>query len=281
MLTDTHAPQVFPSKVDRWLRAVAWASVLVPVGALIMVAARGERGALWLMPVILIPGAFPLWLLSSTDYTFTDTDLHIRSGPFRWRVPIAGVRAVTATRNPLSSPALSLDRLRIEYGHSQTIMVSPADKVGFFYALTARAPEYMERLRSPAWNCSDLPDVLWLDHDYPRARLEQRLTALSTVDGGWITVARCNDCGQVWRVDRPDGRSVDMAIKVAALDAWTDEDDRVARIKYLKHSYGGDDVAKCIWAGCQPEQGTHDPRHVRRTRVRSHGSEGQAMIARD
>lgn len=100
-------------------------------------------------------------------------------------------------------------------------------------------------------DCSDLPNVFWLDHDYPRQRLEERLTTLSVDGGGWITVARCNDCGQVWRVDRSDGRSVSMAIKVEAPDIWQVEDDRTARISYLKRSYGGDDLGKCIWAGCQ------------------------------
>jgi len=251
MLTDSHPPQIFASKVDGWLRVVTWAGALVPIGALITLAARGERGALWIIPVLLIPAALPLWLLWSTDYTFTATDLNIRSGPFGWRVPLAGVRAVSATRSPLSSPALSLDRLRIDYGQSQTIMVSPADKSGFLEALRARAPMYRPRLGSSALDCSDLPDVFWLDRDYPRQRLEQRLTVLGTSGGGWVTVARCNDCGQVWRVDTSDGRSVALAIKVASLDAWRDENDRAARLEYLKRSYGGEDAVRCIWAGCQ------------------------------
>jgi hypothetical protein len=155
----------------------------------------------------------------------------------------------TTARQNDAAPAWMMEpgdfrRLAARCGSSQSLRAHD-------YALRARAPEYMDRLPLPALNCSDLPDVLWLDHDYPRARLEQRLTALSTAGGGWITVARCNDCGQVWRVDRSDGRSVDMAIKVAALDAWKDEDDRAARIRYLKHSCGGDGVGKCIWAGCQ------------------------------
>lgn len=248
---DPHVPRVFASKVDLWLRVVTWAGAFVPIGALITLAMRGQRGALWLIPVLLIPGALSLWILWSTDYTFTGTDLHIRSGPFRWRVPVHSVRAVSPTRNPLSSPALSLDRLRIEYGYSQTIMVSPTDKTGFLDALQARSPVYAERIRVSPKHCSDLPAVFWLDHDYPRERLEQRLTVLSTAGGGWISVARCNDCGQIWRVDKSDGRSVDLAIKVASLDGWRDEDDRAARLEYLKRSYGGDDVAKCIWAGCQ------------------------------
>jgi hypothetical protein len=42
---------------------------------------------------------------------------------------------VEETRNPLSSPALSLDRLKITYGNGKRIMISPADKIGFLKAI--------------------------------------------------------------------------------------------------------------------------------------------------
>lgn len=80
----------------------------------------------------------PLWVLTSTRYTLTATDLHVASGPFRWSVPLRDVRAVTPTRNPLSSPALSLDRLRIDYGRRRWLMISPIDKEGLVRELEAR-----------------------------------------------------------------------------------------------------------------------------------------------
>jgi hypothetical protein len=99
-----------------------------------------DPAALWFTPALLFPAALPLWLLRTTDYTITDTHLRIRCGPFRWNVPLADVRAVRPTRNPLSSPALSLDRLRIEYSRSLAVMVSPDDKEGFLSELRTRAP---------------------------------------------------------------------------------------------------------------------------------------------
>jgi hypothetical protein len=45
---------------------------------------------------------------------------------------------VESTRNPASSPALSLDRLLIRYGGGSEIMVSPADKAGFMAAIKKR-----------------------------------------------------------------------------------------------------------------------------------------------
>jgi hypothetical protein len=114
--------------------------VLVLGGVLVIPAVQWDRAALWFTPALLLPAALPLWLLRTTDYTTTDTHLRIRCGPLRRNVPLADVRAVRPTRNPLSSPALSLDRLRIEYSRALAAMVSPDDKEGFLRALRTRAP---------------------------------------------------------------------------------------------------------------------------------------------
>ena len=66
--------------------------------------------------------------------------LDIRSGPFRFRVPLGEVISVEPSRNPLSSPACSLDRLLIRYGRRQ-IMVSPKDRLAFLDALARRGSQ--------------------------------------------------------------------------------------------------------------------------------------------
>lgn len=56
----------------------------------------------------------------------------------KWQVPIAGITGITPTSNPLSSPALSLDRLRIDYGRGKSLMISPKNKEQFIRDLEAR-----------------------------------------------------------------------------------------------------------------------------------------------
>ena len=73
-------------------------------------------------------------MLIGTHYTVDGNILRIRCGPFRWQVLVDAIESVEPTRNPLSSPALSLDRLRIQYG-KRRIFVSPADKAGFLKAI--------------------------------------------------------------------------------------------------------------------------------------------------
>ena len=130
---------VYRSAVDAWLWVVlagAVAVVVLTCGAL-LVAGDGAARAIGLVSA-LIGGGLPIWVLTSTSYTLTPTDLLVRSGPFRWRRPIADITAVTPTRNPLSSPALSLDRLRIETRGDAPLMISPADRAGFLADLEAR-----------------------------------------------------------------------------------------------------------------------------------------------
>lgn len=130
----------FRSKVDWWFTAVIAVSAVAALVAFVAVAIDGTRGeALALVPLILLCFALPIWLLRSTYYRFEDAQIYVRSGPFVWRVPYAEIRSVKPTRNPLSSPALSLDRLRIEYG-KRAILVSPADREGFIAELKRRVP---------------------------------------------------------------------------------------------------------------------------------------------
>lgn len=70
----------------------------------------------------------PLLALVSTRYVVHDHQLVVYSGVFKWRIPIGDIPDITPTHDPTASPALSLDRLRITYGNSKSVLVSPRDK---------------------------------------------------------------------------------------------------------------------------------------------------------
>jgi hypothetical protein len=127
----------FRSKVDWWLVAVLVISAAV---ALITVLTVGVAAPLASAAIVLLGIGLPMWVLLATTYTLTAAHLNVRSGPFTWRIPLNEIRSVAPTRNPLSSPALSLDRLRIEYGHGKAIMISPAAREEFMQELRRRVP---------------------------------------------------------------------------------------------------------------------------------------------
>jgi hypothetical protein len=131
----------FRSKIDWWLAAVLLISAAASVMAVVIVSVvESPLLGLAISPLLLLSVGLPVWLLCATSYTFAATDLDVRCGPFSWRVPLREIRAVTPTRNPLSSPALSLDRLRIDFGRMRSIMISPQDKDGFMKELRKRVP---------------------------------------------------------------------------------------------------------------------------------------------
>lgn len=134
---------VFESKRDGWLVACLWLGIIaMAAGALVVWSAPFSSTFRASMSGLLSLGSiFILWLLYSTRYELTDHSLIVCCGPLRWTIGLHSIEEVFPTRNPLSSPACSLDRLRIRYrGSSFGIMVSPLDKAEFLRAIAARDP---------------------------------------------------------------------------------------------------------------------------------------------
>jgi hypothetical protein len=130
---------VYRSAVDTWLLLALGAGGLLALVAAVSVFAAGDAAARGIAVLTLFLGVgLPLWILTTTSYTLDGDTLLVRSGPVTRRVPIADITAVVPTRNPLSSPALSLDRLRIEVRGARPVMISPADRTGFLADLDAR-----------------------------------------------------------------------------------------------------------------------------------------------
>jgi hypothetical protein len=134
----------FESKRDWWIVALLRGVPILVLAAIVIVSwTKNERDlhgpAVGVLLLIVFELFFCESILRSTYYTIEGGMVIIRSSLLRWRIPIADIRSITPTRNPLSSPAMSLDRLLIRYGTKQ-IMVSPAEKQRFIEALRAVNP---------------------------------------------------------------------------------------------------------------------------------------------
>ncbi len=131
------AAKTFKSKVDAWLVIVLAVSTVVLIAGL--AATLYSRPDPLAVVVMLAATLLFLLLVGSillrTYYRVDAGMLTIVSGPLRRSVAIDQITSVERTRNPLSSPALSLDRLRIRYGDNKSVMISPADRDRFLKAL--------------------------------------------------------------------------------------------------------------------------------------------------
>lgn len=141
-VSSNHDDVTFPTKVDLWL-------VLVLVVALggsfvgTIAAIDLQRPGSW-VPLLLMVGTIAFIALVSvpTVYTLRESDLLVRYGLLRRAIPYAGILRAYRSRNALSSPAWSLDRIAIDYregGSRRFVLISPV-----------RRDEFMKRLMEKA-----------------------------------------------------------------------------------------------------------------------------------
>ncbi len=137
----SHFVLVFPSKIDRWIVWLTAIPLLVSAAAVTsaLLASPPLSAALLMVGLEVVIVAFIAWTYRSTRYLVTDREVIARSGPFRWRIEIAGIESIRPSRRPLSSPAMSLDRLEVRYGGGRRLLISPQDREGFLAAVIARS----------------------------------------------------------------------------------------------------------------------------------------------
>ena len=101
---------------------------------------KGAAGFVFLIWVVVV--GFILLLTYPMYYEITPEILLVRSGLIRIQVPLNSIQQVFPERYWRSSPAWSLDRLRIEYRNrwgATFIHISPEDKFRFMHDLAAYA----------------------------------------------------------------------------------------------------------------------------------------------
>ena len=128
--------KIYKSKIDTWLLLVLLVSTFSCIVAAYAIMQQGSVvGTIIGLLIITLGAGLPLWILVSTKYVVSDDSILVRSGSFSWSIQISSISSVQETRNPLSSPALSLDRMQLEYDAGKKMMISPADKAGFRKAI--------------------------------------------------------------------------------------------------------------------------------------------------
>ncbi|WP_347017267.1 PH domain-containing protein [Acinetobacter seifertii] len=129
----------FRSKIDWWLLlifVVITANIIFKTYQEVHHSSIGTNFShLIIYSLVIVVIWFPIF---STYYVVENSKLVIKSLVFRWKINIDDIIQIEPTHNPLSSPALSLDRLKISYmknGRVAKVMISPKDKEGFLNTL--------------------------------------------------------------------------------------------------------------------------------------------------
>lgn len=130
----------YPSKIDWWLGLILVVAPITTLGGLTIALSTGHGIAVAALGVLVLAAIY-LGLVFPMRYGMDREHLIVRYGLIRHRIPLRDITEVVPTRNPLSSPALSLDRLRITSGQGlfKSVMISPAAKLEFLAELARRA----------------------------------------------------------------------------------------------------------------------------------------------
>ena len=126
----------FRSTVDSWVYVLAISLPLTVIWAIAPSLSDASvstilYSVLAIAPIVLIPA----WLSISTYYRVDSAIMRVQSGPFSWSIPLDQIRNVTAERAWSAAPALSVNRLKIDYGQQRSIMVSPKNRAAFIAAI--------------------------------------------------------------------------------------------------------------------------------------------------
>lgn len=88
--------------------------------------------------LLLLLGA-TIGLLWPCYYQLNQDHLLVRCGVLiQLRIPYQQIRQVAKSRSVVAGPALSMNRLAIDYGRMDQVLISPKDQAGFWAALQQR-----------------------------------------------------------------------------------------------------------------------------------------------
>ena len=117
--------KIYKSKVDWWLIAV----ILIAFGYPIVDGILSKEYVLSAVFIALLVLFY--FLAKNIQYKIDGENLII----WRTKIPIQSIYKVYRTRMPLSSPALSLDRIGIVYNKYDEIFISPKEREEFIKEL--------------------------------------------------------------------------------------------------------------------------------------------------
>jgi len=131
----------FKGKQDLWLSVLIWSAVVLGFGASILPIIDGEQSFI-LYGLLIVSGLFLIfisWIYKVNYVVLEDTYMVVRFGPFKEKYDYSVLTKVEETRLPLSSLALSLDRLALYKNQSFKSLISVKDKELFLKELAKRS----------------------------------------------------------------------------------------------------------------------------------------------
>lgn len=131
--------QVFHSKIDWWVLGFLICLTGLLLQLLLTMQAKGTllqfpvHAAVYITTIVVV--WWPVW---NTQYQLDEDQLVIRCLFLTWKIKRTDIQNISKTNNSVASPALSLNRLKVEYlkdGQRKFVLVSPRKQQAFCDAL--------------------------------------------------------------------------------------------------------------------------------------------------
>nr|WP_068128745.1 PH domain-containing protein [Nosocomiicoccus ampullae] len=122
----------FKSKKDIWLAVSIWGVIILMFFMMI----TEQNIVVYIVGIL--NNALLLWLWFGTSYKIDDENLIVKNGPFKSTIDIKSIKKLRATKTLLAGPALSIDRIEIQYKRYDSVIVSPKEKNKFIESLLSK-----------------------------------------------------------------------------------------------------------------------------------------------
>ncbi|OTG88050.1 hypothetical protein B9T31_00545 [Acinetobacter sp. ANC 4558] len=152
--------QKFHTKIDWWVYAFLICLTGLLIQLLITMQAKGNITAYpfhsitYLLTILVI-----WWPVANTRYVVDHENLIITCMFLKWKIKLSDIEKIEPTSNSVSSPALSLNRLKIEYtkgGKNKFVLVSPRNKDKFYQALQQNDADIANKLSDASYKFKNI-----------------------------------------------------------------------------------------------------------------------------
>lgn len=131
----------YSSKVDLWILTLFCMASVVLLFAIRQCYFQKNLFSSFMMVYLLMVLAV-IWLpVFNTKYTFNDTHLIVKCLFFRWKIKLENIKSVETIRDFGAAPALSVDRVQIQYtenGVKKSLSISPVNLTDFISRLSIK-----------------------------------------------------------------------------------------------------------------------------------------------
>ncbi len=134
----------FISKKDTFYSFAIWGAIIL--GLTVIVDSSFSSSflsvsywiALILVPILIV---WLIWIWFSAGYRVKNNTLRIEAGLLKQTIDIQEIRKITREKSILTSGALSIDRLQIQYGKYKYVGISPKKEYEFIKLLLSKNPQ--------------------------------------------------------------------------------------------------------------------------------------------